>query len=1058
MSGVEKITLITNKITHVEPESIRIDGFKDMFKDVSFDAEGKNVLVCSITSGLALIPTQIAKKIITSELWNDDGGVDTAKIFRIINDEFSYITTNELEEILEETPFKPVNFFKGVCPDSGVCLAFGRESKKITKFFDFSSFDNVTDKDLKLISSNGSNAFIRIVNFEKDGYKAKTVLKTTLSKTASNLFYEYLVGQYINKQCLRFPCFIETYDLFIHSPLVQKQLISSQDIPSKIVNDFKRGIRSLMSLPPPFKDLSCREPPCVKAHELFSLACKYSENLSIMIQHIDGVSLDKMLLNKLFVEYDLFNVLYQIYMPLSTLADEFTHYDLHIENVMIYEPVKGYYFDYEYKLKDDTVVKFKSRYIAKIIDYGRAFFHDSTNTGIDGSSEKINEILCNSISCMHSSTKTFCGEEYGFPFNPDELHFKTGKRNISHDLLLIYRIKVFLQYHNQSAISDTMLTFFQKLEYGKEKSIEEKNKSIPKDFDHDIEYSTEERYEQDPEKRSIFNVKDAHRQLKDMVTEREMNVLFSLGTLIIHESGLTMQFIPNFNPKLITLIIENKLTYVEPKSIRIDGFKNMFTDVPLEDECIVICSITNVLIRNMWEGPARGSTGIALIPNEIAKKIINSHLWNDDGGGVDPDKNFKIINDDEFSYITRNELAEVLEETPFKHVNFFKGICPDSGVCLAFGRESKKITSFFDFATFTYLTELKQIGEKSKNGFIFKLDFNKDDYKASTVLKSTLEKEADNLLYEYLVGKYINKQSLRFPCFVETYEWFLYPDITLYNKFKSEDKIEKDDLKKFTLGKQLLSDRTDIKSLFGFICENSIRIAIMTQYINGQSLYTNLSDTTFNTYFILNHLIFVLFQLYMPLATLSNEFTHYDLHMDNVLIYEPVKGKYIDYEYRLSDKVVKFKSPYIVKIIDYGRSFFHDSTNTGITGSSEKINQTFMEVEEKCDELKTLTENFEFIPAHKSVHSDLRILENLSLIHNLSSFTELFAFCKRIKPSRYYAYTTKTAFVELTNILKDRQRNRKEYNDKLYATMVSLGTLKIYEIDKKMKFIPNTNI
>lgn len=59
----------------------------------------------------------------------------------------------------------------------------------------------------------------------------------------------------------------------------------------------------------------------------------------------------------------------------------------------------------------------------------------------------------------------------------------------------------------------------------------------------------------------------------------------------------------------------------------------------------------------------------------------------------------------------------------------------------------------------------------------------------------------------------------------------------------------------------------------------------------------------------------------MPLATLANTFTHYDLHPSNVLLCEPVLGKY--YKYILNDRtVVEFKSKYIVKIIDYGRSFF----------------------------------------------------------------------------------------------------------------------------------------
>ena len=1044
-----QITLIIrNKIVTVDQETIRINGFKDMFKDVSLNPEV--LVVCSITNdfipnGLALIPSEIAKKIITSELWNDDVDINPNKIFNIIGNEFSYITKNELEEVLADPPFEPVKFFKGICPDSGVCLAFGRESKKITKFFELdTTFNNLTNEPLKLISDQGGNSVIRIVNFEKDGYKAKAVLKTTLSKRNSNLFYEYLVGQYINKQSLRFPCFIETYDLFIHSPIAQKELIQrKRSVESKILNKFNRGISSLMALKPTFEGDSCREPPCNQGHIIFSLSCAYSDNLSIMIQHIDGVSLLEMLFyNRSFLENDLINVLYQIYMPLATLADEFTHYDLHVENVMIYEPVKGYYFDYEYILADGTIVKFKSRYIAKIIDYGRAFFNDPESETSSSSSKKINDIVCNAKSCMDLNTTTFCGEEYGFPFNPKEVNFTTSKRNISHDLLLIYRIKVFLR-QNKLPIPDNMLTLFEKLEYGNEKRIELENKIIPNIEDQKVEYTTTEKYEQDPSGKYIFNVKDAHRQLKDMVTQTEMNNLFSLGTLTIHASRRHMQFTPNFNPKVITLIIKDEITHVNPESIRIDGFKDMFKDVPLETELLVTCSITNDSIPN----------GLALIPSEIAKKIITSELWNDDD--VDVDKKF-TINDDEFSYITKNELGKVLADPPFEPVKFFKGICPESGLCLAFGRESKKITKFFDFATFKYLSDSKpnKISEKSINGFVFKLDFERDYYKASTVLKSTLKEEADNLLYEYLVGKYINKQSLRFSCFVETHEWFLYPaDNRLYNKFKNDDPIKKDDFKILASSNKLLSDKSD-SSLFGYVCQNSLRIAIMTQYIHGPMLYKKMVDPL-NTDFINNDLIFVLFQIYMPLATLADEFTHYDLHMGNVMIYEPVKGKYIDYEYILADgTIVKFKSRYIAKIIDYGRSFFNDSTNTGVTGSSTKIHQMFIENKD-CDELKKLNDDFAVLPTHNNIHADLRILNNLAHVANVKHFPRLYKLSKSIYDSDNRSHTIRNAYLELKQILIENKR----HNDIIYnSTLESLGTLQIYENHKKMNFIPNTKI
>jgi hypothetical protein len=237
-------------------------------------------------------------------------------------------------------------------------------------------------------------------------------------------------------------------------------------------------------------------------------------------------------------------------------------------------------------------------------------------------------------------------------------------------LLLIYRLKVFLR-ENNLPIPDNILTLFNKLEYGQEKKIEETNKLIPDPFDHEVEYSTEEIYDQDLTGDSIYNVKDAHRQLKRMVTEREMNNLYSLGTLRIHELGKKMEFTPNFNSKVISLIIENEITHVEPESIRIDGFKDIFKEIPLETECLVACSITNDLF-----------TGLALIPSKIVKKIIMLDLWNDDEG-VDVNKKFRM--NDEFSYITKNEFEEVLSHTPFKPVNFFKGICPESGVCLAFG-------------------------------------------------------------------------------------------------------------------------------------------------------------------------------------------------------------------------------------------------------------------------------------------------------------------------------------------------------------------------------------
>jgi hypothetical protein len=57
---------------------------------------------------------------------------------------------------------------------------------------------------------------------------------------------------------------------------------------------------------------------------------------------------------------------------------------------------------------------------------------------------------------------------------------------------------------------------------------------------------------------------------------------------------------------------------------------------------------------------------------------------------------------------------------------------------------------------------------------------------------------------------------------------------------------------------------------------------------------------------------------------MRKKFTHYDLHTDNVILYEPVPGKYIQYHYQTETGVISFRSPYIAKIIDYGRSYIND--------------------------------------------------------------------------------------------------------------------------------------
>ena len=197
-------------------------------------------------------------------------------------------------------------------------------------------------------------------------------------------------------------------------------------------------------------------------------------------------------------------------------------------------------------LDDGTIVEFKSRYIAKIIDYGRCFFNDESNKEITGSSKSIYESICNNIpECTGKRFPIkYCGEDQGFS-NFDESadglghYISSSVRNISHDLLLLYRVKELLNYLSDHP--EQLQPIFDNFEYGNERA-DEVYGSVEK---YDISPLT---HEELPEQ--INNVLDAHNALKTQIIKyKNENDLYhqkytSLGTLTIFQSGESMQFTP----------------------------------------------------------------------------------------------------------------------------------------------------------------------------------------------------------------------------------------------------------------------------------------------------------------------------------------------------------------------------------------------------------------------------------------------------------------------------------------------------------------------------------
>ena len=287
-------------------------------------------------------------------------------------------------------------------------------------------------------------------------------------------------------------------------------------------------------------------------------------------------------------------------------------------------------------------------------------------------------------------------------------------------------------------------------------------------------------------------------------------------------------------------------------------------------------------------------------------------------------------------------IQQFMRNTTFKRkAEFLKANCVDSGACYAFGLMKKRIVSFFNgFTAFEFVKPpIVSIGNPSANGFVKSIHYERNGYTANAVLKSSTKANADNLAYEFVVGSFLNKMSKQFPCFVETHGLFYYKDEALWEHARDTKVIQsnvlRDSLKLYKTSTSYKNEVADI--INEGVCEGSKYSAILIQDLRNvrtiSDIFRKESDKRIHN-FILFELMYVLYQVYMPLAMMVNNFTHYDLHHSNVMLYEPVEDKYIQYHYHIGDEVVSFKSKYMVKIIDYGRAFYKDPDNSKNTATS----------------------------------------------------------------------------------------------------------------------------
>lgn len=239
------------------------------------------------------------------------------------------------------------------------------------------------------------------------------------------------------------------------------------------------------------------------------------------------------------------------------------------------------------------------------------------------------------------------------------------------------------------------------------------------------------------------------------------------------------------------------------------------------------------------------------------------------------------------------------------------------------------INDIFEFNTFKYIKSIKKLtdDEDSQNGFICDLTYARHNIEGHAILKCSQRRRADNLVYEYWAGLFVNNLVKKYPCFLETYGLFQFKNERSWRYISSTPKG--DNIQ--NMGEFELVCQPPKNCNVDDLCVRAKHYSVLIQYIEQPTGYGEFLKTILQESFHKRlsgqdkfDLMTTLHTVYYTLSSLQPEFTHYDLHQNNVVIYKPFGDqKQIRYIYHLKDGTsLTYCSEYMTKILDYGRAYF----------------------------------------------------------------------------------------------------------------------------------------
>lgn len=307
-------------------------------------------------------------------------------------------------------------------------------------FNNFNTF-NYIDHTRKL-SKISSNAGVYNIKFRDGKISYSVILKISQNpieeiklgkktiRYLDNLYYEYKVGQCINILLKYVPNFIKTLNLVrLNSDQDRNELLTKYILPSNEISNYIKSVSKNRD----YTIDSCELPT------QFGIFNEYIPSDETIHEYIYKFSNPVHKLNSIVYKFmnqciqhlpDICSILFMTYACLYKFRNIFTHYDLHSANVLLYRIPYGYIeMNYHIKIKNiNHIIKFKSKYIPIIIDYGRSYINCDIYTTdiIDNGSITVSDIdnsvdifekVCNldSYRSKNGPCRNHCGDMVGYP-------------------------------------------------------------------------------------------------------------------------------------------------------------------------------------------------------------------------------------------------------------------------------------------------------------------------------------------------------------------------------------------------------------------------------------------------------------------------------------------------------------------------------------------------------------------------------------------------------------------------------------------------------------------